>query len=162
MNVMPTSEDESSIRMRRLERRLTIVTALFAAFVLLVVAVELHDVRAQRCAFWTSSLFAREFNLPPPQAWPAQAVSAGIAPSADGNAIAFWLAPSPLQSLGSPGSAGHQVRLGLDASGNEELTFIDRAGRPRLRLQLTVDGTPSVTCIGPDGATTWSTPPTTR
>ena len=100
MNAMPTSEDESSVRIRRLERRLTIVTALFAAFVVLVFAVELHDVRAQRRAFWTSSLFASEFNLPPPQAWPSQAVSAGIAPSADGSAIAFWLAPSPLQSLG--------------------------------------------------------------
>ena len=121
-----------------------------------------HDVRARRRAFWTTSLFASELNLPPPQIWPSQAVSAGLAPSTDGKSISLWLAPGVLQQLGDPRGSGHQVKLGLSADGNEDLTFFDRRGKPRLRLALATDGSPSITCLGADGAITWSGPPTLK
>jgi len=115
-----------------------------------------HDVHAQRRAFWTNSLLASELNIPPPQSWPAQSVSAGLAPEADGKSISFWLAPGVLQELGDPRGSRHSIRLDLDAGGNESLTFRDRQGRPRLLLSLGADGSPSIRCLATNGTVVWS------
>jgi hypothetical protein len=141
-------------RVQRLERKVRYLSGSLVLFVGLSIVVALHDVRAMRRSFVTASLFAREFNIPPPS--DLSVLGGGFARSTDGKSIALWLAAN---SLFDPASQ-HQTRIELGALGAESFVFIDRSGKRRLQLALQPNGDPSITLWNAEGRVVWAAPTT--
>jgi len=141
------------LRVRVLERRIRALAVVLGVVVVGFTSAFLYEVRLNGRVLMTSSLFARQVNVPWPQDWVgATRVNAGIATSRDGNEVSLWLAGSPLS-----GSL-QQTRIEASASGRQRLDMYDRKGRIRLRLTTTDEGEPSMTMYTPDGKTLWSAP----
>lgn len=140
-------------RIRRLERRITVLAVILAVVVVGFTVIFSYDVRQNHRVLRTTSLFAREVNVPWPQDWVhTTRVNAGIATSKDGNEVSLWLAGSPL-------SAGfQQTRIEASVSGRQQLVMYDRKGKVRLRMATTDDGEPSMTMYTADGKMLWSAP----
>jgi hypothetical protein len=139
-------------RILRLEKQVRSLRTCLLILVVLGVSGAIYNVTVMRRVLVTESFFTRELNIPSPKEWSALGVSGGIAPAIDGKSITIWLAGSPFAQ------AHHQLRIELDAAGSERIDLIDKNGKPRLRLGIATDGSPSINLLGPKGESVWRAP----
>jgi len=140
-------------RLRMLERRNRALAISLTVVVVGFTFVLVYVVRLNDRVLMTTSMFAREINVPWPQDWGhSPRANAGIATSSDGHEVSLWLAGSAL-------SRGlHQTRIEASVKGRQQFVMYDRKGKIRLRIATTDDGEPSMMMYAPDGRILWSVP----
>ena len=141
-----TSPRPADDRVRRLERRVTLLAIGLAVYVVASITIYLYDSFARQHRLSTNWLYAAKLTVPNPR-FDAVSPMASLSTSCEDKVASLWLAQGPLRSLANPRAFSHQIRLALKESGEEELVFRDRAGNVRLRLALAPDGTPSIALL---------------